>query len=228
MSSNLLQTLSAIALPVTIVTGGLMVLKALGFLAARPLNSSRIIGAAMFFSLSILILSLGLGHRSFSGIALYLYGIHIPIYFLIGPFLRSYALSVLSAKTATGRSQATELSPTVEPLLRFPGYRGFTPFLIVLLICLPSFFLPLEMKARFNEDALADPYWSLYHKSLGVCAVLGILSVGYSSVRLFFELRIFELVREGRNTAERREDFTVTSTPNRTVIRRKGLKNHGS
>ena len=163
-----------------------MLVQGIGQLLARPLSTKRLPAAALFLCLSVILLSLGPGHTRFSDMALYFYGVHVPTYFLLPPLILGYF------QTVTGDESAAE-----PQLLRFPGYLWSIPFWLSALILLPSFFFPPELKQAFIEKRIADPYLFAYRLALDGLAVAGVVLIAYVCVRLFFQLRIIELLQTG-------------------------------
>ena len=186
----MMQDLDSVAFYITVITGGLLSLKTIGQLMAQPLNRNRVIGAILFSCISVQILSLGIGPQRLPDFALYAYGLHVPMYFLIGPLVRSYAGGLLSALPAV---EPSDQDPSREPKL--PGYLQWTPFILATAIHVPFFFLSPELKLAFLENRVADPHLAIYSEVLRWVTVLGLLSVGYFSIRLILEFRVLEMIQ---------------------------------
>ncbi len=161
-------------------TGGHLLLSALGQLFARPLTATRGIAAAVFAGLAISIFSLGLGYEALPDVALMLYGVHVPIWFLLAPLLHAYLKGTTAADS----------TPSDELVLRFPGYLWLMPFCIVAVLFLPTFVFAPEFKLAFlAKSPELSQGMRVYREVLGVLGGLGVLSIGYAMLRLFFELR---------------------------------------
>lgn len=189
------STIGNISLAITLVATALMFLIALGQLMIRPLNAGRIIGALLFFWFCLFLLNAGLGRRWTLEHLPYIYSTHVPFYFLASPLLKAYMRGLMSPRLigATYEDLRTTLS--------FPSAGRLWPFFLALGLYLPFYFLPVQVKmamlvARSGNDCLA---W--YHHVLVVAGSVGLLSAGYALLKLFFELKAYDLFRRADRVA---------------------------
>ncbi len=179
-----------IALFLAVFTGSFLLLLALGQLMVRPWHSNRLYAGLLFFWTSVFLISVGLGWEVFRDYAPRLYGVHVPLYYLAGPLFVAYLKGLLNRPADND----------VQQILRFPGYPELLPFGLAVLICLPSFFLPSEMKIAIIDHDEKFPYMMIYHRILVGVAVLGLLSVGVAFLRLSFQLRLVDLIQRDSRT----------------------------
>lgn len=186
----LLAVVNHIALFLAVFTGSFLVLMALGQLMARPWNTNRLCAALLFFWTGVFLISVGLGWELFRTYAPRLYGLHVPLYYLAGPLFTAYLKGLLNRPA----------DDDLHQILRFPGYLALLPFGLAVLIFLPSFLLPSEMKIAMFEENEGAPYLKLYYRVLVGVALLGLLSTGIAFLRLFLQLRIIDLIQRDSRT----------------------------
>ncbi len=187
-------TLENITTGVPVFVSGLNVLTAIGLLCVRPLATSRIVGACILGWLSLQFFNLGLGRDWILEHLPYIYALHVPGYFLIGPLLRSYFLGFFTT-TSAGEAPA---DPEWNVQLRFPGYANLIPAVVALLIYLPFYFMSAEEKIRVLDEQTDDALLLLYDQALVWVVYVGLAMAAYASARLFFQLRLFQFLIQKR------------------------------
>ncbi len=181
ISPALIESLDQIAFAITGFCGSLMGLIAVGNLLARPVSNRRLAAAIVFLCMSAAMLSVGLGHRRFPDALLFLYGIHMPCFFLIVPVFRAYVLSLAD--------------PDDRAELRFPAIAWFVPAGVALLVVLPAMLMGPELKLDFLERRIDGPYLLIYRQAWKLLGFAGPAFIGLGAVQLFRELHAIDLIR---------------------------------
>ena len=172
----MIEVLNFISVALPGFTGALMFLLTAGQLVARPPGEHRWIAVAIALWLGIFLINLGLGRDLILRYAPFMYALHVPFYFLIGPLLQSYFYGVLG--------DAADL----RFALRFPGYGILLPFVVALMIYIPFWALPADDKLAVLNYTGPNEWLRSYDAALSWVVYLGLLHAALYTAKVFFQL----------------------------------------
>ena len=114
----------------------------------------------------------------------YLYAIHAPFYYLVGPLLSSYLLGLLKEQES-GDPEKFDLS--------FPGMAALIPFFLALVVYFPFFLMSEEEKMAVLHPVQGG-WQEAYDQILRWLVYIGLSHVAYSMVRTLLRINVFALL----------------------------------
>ena len=135
--AEFLNILDRICMGLALFTGAFSALQAVGQLLIRPFKSVNGIGFLLLLWLAVIMANLGLGREIILDHLPYLYALHAPFYYLVGPLLSSYLLGLLKER---------ESDHDEEFDLSFPGMAALVPFFLASVAYIPFFLMSGEGK----------------------------------------------------------------------------------
>ncbi len=188
MTPPFIAAIDSVAYAVAVFTAGHLALQSAAQLLAKPLNGNRLVAAGMFFCLSAIIISLGVGYQKFPDAALWLYGLHVPTYFLLPPLFVAYFKAVMA-------SQSDQFT------LRFPGYVWLAPFGVALALHMPTFVMQPDFKRALIAGEIAEPLYQNYRLLLIGVGFVAIGAAIYTLVRVLHRLYALGFFERGSANA---------------------------
>lgn len=171
-------------------TGAFSALQAVGQLLIRPFKPVNGIGFLLLLWLAVIMTNLGLGRELVFRHVPYLYALHVPFYYLVGPLLSSYLLGLLKDQDSN-----KEVSHSNEEFdLFFPGMAALIPFFLAAVVYAPFFLMGAEGKRAVLDPSDQEPWIQAYDQLLRWIVYLGLAHVIYSMVRTLLRINVFALL----------------------------------
>ncbi len=183
--ADFLNTLDRICMGLALFTGAFSGLQAVGLLLVRPFKPVNGIGFLLLTWLAVIMVNLGLGRELILQHLPYLYALHAPFYYLVGPLLSSYLLGLLKEQESDNEEEFD---------LFFPGLAALIPFFLAAAVYIPFFLMGEEGKRAVLFSSDQDPWVQAYDQVLKWIVYVGLGHVIYSMVRTLLRINVFALL----------------------------------
>ncbi|HBS04310.1 MAG TPA: hypothetical protein DEA96_05040 [Leptospiraceae bacterium] len=183
--AEFLNILDRICMGLALFTGAFSALQAVGQLLIRPFKSVNGIGFLLLLWLAVIMANLGLGREIILDHLPYLYALHAPFYYLVGPLLSSYLLGLLKER---------ESDHDEEFDLSFPGMAALVPFFLASVAYIPFFLMSGEGKRAVLYPSEEAVWVQAYDQVLRWIVYLGLAHGIFSMVRTLLRINVFALL----------------------------------